>query len=985
MESKRTETTYFIPPGKFLLMENALGNPDLIQSSVSSDCRVTIVDLENFPLDDLEQWPTFRLISADIKLKLGEGKYYIYIVVPTPDNTEATSAFISYNTVKVDRKGYGEDGTLLGKAGFRYYPCGTVSARGGNPSATTVPSGQGRLIEMDLGVTPAITNIPGNLSDLETIFQIEKPDPSNPSSWLMTIVATIKSMTARIIRVTSSLIFGSGDNERPLTGVAVREDAITPEKISDSIIATTAWVDAKFEQLDDRYLRKDKDDRSVGTIASDKGFEAGKFVQEATGAACYQDKDGNWHIETDHLRVRKKAVFTEIEVQEVHHVGGQMMLTAANMIVDYVFEMEDRYRCYFLKKDTDGREVENLWQTGDQAYCNTFNLEKQEDGTLGNHYLWRLVVATNLDTADDAETRTFGDVTVQTADYNFVDLSKEVCAVDSDAPKANDEIVQLGYQPSDDSNRQNAILMAGAGSGSPYIYEFTGINSFTLPEPETRIKPGNNFFTGMMRIQGGSTGAANLEDFPEEVFKAVHIGAVNLLRNSGFTGDYKSEELSPSSSLNSGSELYSKGLKYWTGSASVSDDADAVSGKCAVVGSLSQTVEVIKGESYVVSFRGKGASVKVMLGGESEESVLSASYEKYSFKFVSDGVCTFSISGDATICDLQLERGTIATDWEPSPYDNDKTLAEFQALKYLQDAIVEGDTTILGGLILSSIIMLGNYKDGKMQKVNAGVSGIYNDDDDVAFWGGGTFEQAIKTVMKFKENPLYRPTDLEWQSLANFVVTHGGDLILKGNVFADNGYFRGRLEAKEGFFYGDVYANSGIFKNVKSPNGSFTIDEEGNVKIIGTFETSVAGKRIIIDADSQSIVLYDELGRETAKMNFYGDVGESWTYGSVQLRRYQQDSSNLAMESFISASQVDVIDYITKYESHYRAGFMQAMSIDGKNASMTISLQKQYESPQPSSEYSWLSIIQSDCWPTSSEYVGVGGVYNDNGTLKVKQ
>lgn len=265
-----------------------------------------------------------------------------------------------------------------------------------------------------------------------------------------------------------------------------------------------------------KYLRKDMDDRSVGTIASDKGFEAGEFVQEATGAACWQDEDGNWHIETDHLRVRKKAVFTEIEVQEVHHVGGQIMLTAANMIVDYVYEMTDRYRCYFRKVDGDGREVENLWQTGDQAYCNTFNLTKQADGTLGNHYFWRLVVGTNLDTADDATERTFDGVTIRTADYNFTDLSKTNCASLSDAPLASDEIVSLGYQPDDDPNRQNAIIIAGAGSGSPYIYEFTGINSFALPEPETRIKPGDNFFTG--KFVSKATGL----DFDEE-FEKIRV------------------------------------------------------------------------------------------------------------------------------------------------------------------------------------------------------------------------------------------------------------------------------------------------------------------------------------------------------------------------------------------------------------------------------------------------------------------------------
>ena len=550
--------------------------------------------------------------------------------------------------------------------------------------------------------------------------------------------------------------------------------------------------------LDSLYLRKDQDDRSIGTIASDKGFEAGKFIPETGGAACYQDKDGNWHIETDHLRVRKKFTATEIEVQEVHHVGGQMLLTAADMIVDYVYEMTDRYRCYYLKKDNDGREVKNQWKTGDQAYCNTFNLTKQADGTTGNHYLWRLVLATNLDAQDSTETRIFGDVTIRTSDYNFVDLSKDVCAVGSDAPLANDEIVHLGYQPDGDSDRRNAIVIAGAGSGSPYIYEFTGINSFELPEPETKIKPGDNKFTGTMRIQGGSTGASNLEDFPEEVFKSVHVGAVNMLLNSGFTGDYRSESLTSSSALTSSSELFSKNLKYWVGSATVNDDKEAVSGKSVIIGSLSQTVEMIKDESYVVSFKAKGTSVKVLLGGESVEKTLSSTYEACYFKFISDGIGTFSISGDATICDLQLERGTIATDWKPNPNDNDKVLAEFQALKYLQDAIKEGDTSILGGLILSSLIMLGNYKNGVMQKTNAGVSGIYNDDDDVAFWAGGTFEQAIRTIIKFKENPRYKPSASEWANLASFVVSHGGDAVFRGSIFADSGYFRGLVEIANG-------------------------------------------------------------------------------------------------------------------------------------------------------------------------------------------
>jgi hypothetical protein len=204
--------------------------------------------------------------------------------------------------------------------------------------------------------------------------------------------------------------------------------------------------------------------------------------------------------------------------------------------------------------------------------------------------------------------------------------------------------------------------------------------------------------------------------------------------------------------------------------------------------------ELIVSESYVVSFKARGSVVNVSCGDFSVEQNLTSEYAKYVFKFEFKGSKVFSIEGNARICDLQLEHGTIATDWNASPYDNDKAFAEFQSIKYLQDAIVNGNTTVLGGLILSSILKLGNYKEGKMQKVNAGVSGIYNDENDVAFWAGGTFEQAISTVMKFKQNPNFRPTDEEWRAMANFVVSHGGDLFLHGNIYAENGYFRGRLE-----------------------------------------------------------------------------------------------------------------------------------------------------------------------------------------------
>lgn len=82
-----------------------------------------------------------------------------------------------------------------------------------------------------------------------------------------------------------------------------------------------------------------------------------------------------------------------------------------------------------------------------------------------------------------------------------------------------------------------------------------------------------------------------------------------------------------------------------------------------------------------------------------------------------------------------------------------KTLADVQyretsksirALNYLRTAM-ENETVIDKGMILTTLLRLG-AKAGNEWKEHAGVSGIYEEEDDVAFWAGGTFEDAINNI-----------------------------------------------------------------------------------------------------------------------------------------------------------------------------------------------------------------------------------------------
>lgn len=629
-----------------------------------------------------------------------------------------------------------------------------------------------------------------------------------------------------------------------------------------SLLLAMIDAGADITDFEKYFLRKDKEDIANELITFLKGFLIGK-----NGSGWTVLEDGTTQAVVDRLYVKIKAVFDELEVKKKTHVGGEQIISPAGMKCVRVEELDESYRCFFLS-EVDGVTVHNEFTIGTLALAQEFNIKEGTSHNVSNRYYWREVTGVGSD---------------------YIDLSKTNADKDSDVPAAGDDIIGLGHLT--DITRQAAIILSSVNETSPSITFYQGINTFSLAGKEviglgfdkstghayinvygdayigakdesTYIRysqKGGVDIKGMFHIEQGSTGWRNMEGLPDEIQAAADlaqkaqdaidnaaVGSVNLLRNSGFTGDYESEKLSSDTQLSADTELYSKQLKYWTGVATVSADSAAGSGYSASIGSLSQSVSLIKNENYVISFKAKGTSVSVSCGDFSTTQPLTSSYQRYTHKITFNGSGIFLISGTATVCDLQLERGTIATDWKPSILDNDKSIAGFQAINYIASAIKDGSVDILGGLILANMIQLGNYKDGKMQKVTAGVSGIYNDDDDVAFWAGGKLEQAILTVMRFRNDPNYQPTDAEWANMANFVATHGGDVFLRGYIYALGGYFRGKVEI----------ANGKILLNEDGSgqlaNGNIKWDADGNPEFVGKVKVkSSNGYTISIEPENE--------------------------------------------------------------------------------------------------------------------------------------
>lgn len=688
-----------------------------------------------------------------------------------------------------------------------------------------------------------------------------------------------------------------------------------------------------------KFHRKDQTDNNPYLQKFLKGIELGKFVSGllGTGGAIQIDEEGCSHAEFDYLTIRKLAIFIELIIQEAKHVGGMLIVSPSGMTISKVEETDTAYRCYFDRTDGD-RTLQNQFTVGTQARRQTFNLTNQA-------YYWRLVTAVGDD---------------------YVDLSKTDCDTGSTIPQAGDELVGLGHRT--DKARQSAIIISAFGTDSPSIKYYQGIDSYNLVDKAVKMdyydpvsgrfksvtygdtyvgaKDGSTYVQydqengvevkGVLHIENGSTGAGNIKDLPEEVQKAaefaVKVGGVNLLLNSGFTGNYETEELEEDTMLAEGSEMYSKALLHWSGMATVQEDAESASGRSAVIGSLSQSVNLITDETYVISYKAKGEELAVSCGDYSVTQPLTSEYQRYTHKFTHTGTGAFLISGTATVCDLQLERGTIATDWSQSPQDNDKSMAEFQMLKYLADAIKNGSVDIIGGLQLSNVIQVGNYKNGKMQQVTGGLSGIYNDGNDVLLWGDGSMDKAIYTVMKYVENPKYEASDEELKNMANIVMTHGGLAVL------NNAVIRGYIYAQGGFFRGKV-------------------------------ETSVNGKRIVIDPYKNAIQMFDASDNMIYDLSF--SKMDSMTVPKMTVKGYMGKTEMYVCE--YSANGISGTIGTSKYV------------LDGNGITLSNTLEGYTGEIRISVNANGKTIIRSSDLPDEQEATFDGQFYRDeNGFVKIK-
>lgn len=151
-----------------------------------------------------------------------------------------------------------------------------------------------------------------------------------------------------------------------------------------------------------------------------------------------------------------------------------------------------------------------------------------------------------------------------------------------------------------------------------------------------------------------------------------------------------------------------------------------------------------------------------------------------------------------------------------------------KGLNYLRTAL-QNETTIDGGLILTTLIQFG-LMQGNIWVNTAGVNGMYENENDIAFWGGGTLDQAINLV----SNPEAT------EDVANFVVTHGGKVIMNQAII------RGKFESSK----------NGR-RIVIDPDGSLKMIDGDNKELVSIYFADEIGGMIRINSNQYMTTLYD--------------------------------------------------------------------------------------------------------------------------------
>lgn len=425
-----------------------------------------------------------------------------------------------------------------------------------------------------------------------------------------------------------------------------------------------------------------------------------------SGFGITKRKDGKYQLSITDLIVWGKAIFNELEIRKMSYVGGNMVFSScgskikavvpisadgqeivekshsflkahnktitANGQILYYTRAKKRsanvkiaaYRCYFYQDDGTTATT-NLWETGDQVRCQTFNIKDGAYQGVSNRKYWRLVKNVGND---------------------YIDLSVDDCEEGSDIPQVGDALVQFGSRTNTD--RMSLIYVVVNGDDAPAIIWYDKVNSYTLEGKKTAIISPKEvtFHTRMFNLlndDGTTESISSIKQTTENIQLEVRrqtFGGANLLKGAS---------LRPLNLLNLYSSQYVTIVKY-PSVAHFDNPYLSISRHGATQdewnGCKFPIVTIQSGKTYTLSMfvriygsdqpyiEVKRSRSKDMSAPKTSYANIPSSYgvwKPYTYTFdMEDGYNYLQIfigctrNGEAYISEIQLEEGTKATTWK---------------------------------------------------------------------------------------------------------------------------------------------------------------------------------------------------------------------------------------------------------------------------------------------------------------------------------
>ena len=260
--------------------------------------------------------------------------------------------------------------------------------------------------------------------------------------------------------------------------------------------------------LYDRFLRKDSDDETHGSLGIGKDLTVkglasflGGIIAKAeslfSGIRNTGDIINDGRIQTKNLTVTGKASFFELEIIKAKAAGGLVFVSPGEFHADLVQETEDGYiLCQNAEKD--GKMLMQTIEENDQLFCCDVNIGEGAYTEESNRYYWRRVMSAPTEyvikTIDDKPCRCL-----------TVTLSKEDRDMSSDdRPRVGDDLCVCGNRTNPE--RMGVIITSAYRSfdpdlKAPYWAQYAGINDYSFPSHRrTFLANNSNEIVGRLKV-----------------------------------------------------------------------------------------------------------------------------------------------------------------------------------------------------------------------------------------------------------------------------------------------------------------------------------------------------------------------------------------------------------------------------------------------------------------------------------------------------